>query len=369
MKKISVVIPCYNAVEYLDRCMESILKQTIGLENIEIILVDDASTDNGATLSLMMEYEKRYSDNIIVIPLEQNLRQGGARNVGVLYAGGEYLMFCDADDWLKLDAMEILYRIAVKHAADVVEFQFEEVTEINPDMPDKYMEGTDIATGIEEKIKCEIREFDEDDEDKKTFLMYCTDDCGLGALNKLYRLPIIQDNHIRFVEHLICEEPSFTLPARVYERKHVLIYAKLYCYFQSPGSTTRSSWDDKKFDNIQVWLHIVKDFEERGLIERYYKELEYMFYGWGFRMSIRMLIAKGYTISEEELNFFKKIAFQLFPNIRNNSYVVEGTDGWNMLILALLEMELTKENVPELNRLMRYYLEKYAELLEKHGSE
>lgn len=77
MKKISVVVPCYNTAEYLDRCMQSILKQTIGFENIEIILVDDASTDGGATLSLMMEYEKKYPDNIMVIPLEQNLRQGG----------------------------------------------------------------------------------------------------------------------------------------------------------------------------------------------------------------------------------------------------------------------------------------------------
>lgn len=73
MKKISVIVPCYNVSEYLDQCMEHLLKQTIGLENIEIILVDDASTDNGATLHLLKLYEQQFPDTIILIPLEQNL--------------------------------------------------------------------------------------------------------------------------------------------------------------------------------------------------------------------------------------------------------------------------------------------------------
>ena len=214
MKKISVVIPCYNAAEYLDRCMEHILKQTIGLENIEIILVDDASTDGGATLSLMMEYEKKYPENIIVIPLEQNLRQGGARNVGVMYASGEYLMFCDADDWLMLDAMEILYRIASKYDADVVEFQIKAVMKI---------EEKTTETGIEEQIKCDVWEFSEDDKSKREYMISCTDNYGLGGMNKFYRLSMIQENNIRFAEHLICEEAAFTLPVRLYARKHILI--------------------------------------------------------------------------------------------------------------------------------------------------
>ena len=261
MKKISIVIPCYNAAEYLDRCMESILKQTIGLENIEIIIVDDASTDGGATLSLIMEYEKKYPDNIMVIPLEQNMRQGGARNVGIMYARGEYLMFCDADDWLMLDAMEILYHIATKHDADVVEFQHRDVIETEKDVADKYLEESDITADIEKKVECTVWEFEEDDEKRKEYMVFCSERCGLGCWNKLYRLHMIQDNSIRFAEHLICEEPSFTLPVRLYERKHVLIDAELYCYFQSENSTMRTNWDNKKFDNIKVWVIIMQDLK------------------------------------------------------------------------------------------------------------
>lgn len=81
-KQISVIVPCYNASAFIPRCMTYLLKQTIGIENMEIILVDDASTDNGATLKLLYSYEKQYPDNIIVIASSENRRQGGARNLG-----------------------------------------------------------------------------------------------------------------------------------------------------------------------------------------------------------------------------------------------------------------------------------------------
>lgn len=77
MKKVSVVVPCYNAAKYLRKCVEYLLHQTIGIENIEIILVNDASTDDGETWELITEYEIRYPDTIIAVCLEQNLRQGG----------------------------------------------------------------------------------------------------------------------------------------------------------------------------------------------------------------------------------------------------------------------------------------------------
>lgn len=112
MKKVSIVVPCYNVAQYLDRCVESLVNQTIGIENLEIILVDDASTDAGRTWDRITETEKRFPDSVLAVSLSENLRQGGARNVGISYAGGEYLMFCDADDRLVLEAAECLYERA-----------------------------------------------------------------------------------------------------------------------------------------------------------------------------------------------------------------------------------------------------------------
>lgn len=123
MKKISVIIPCYNVENYLDRCMETIVNQTIGIENLEVILVNDASTDG--TLDKMKVWEDKYPEDIMLVTYEQNIRQGGARNVGMSYASCDYIGFVDSDDWIELDMYENLYRIAVEGDYDCVKGKFE----------------------------------------------------------------------------------------------------------------------------------------------------------------------------------------------------------------------------------------------------
>lgn len=350
MKKVSIVIPCFNAAKYLDRCMEHIVGQTIGLENIEIILVDDASTDDGATWDLIMQYENRYPDSIIAVSLEQNLRQGGARNVGISYAGGEYLMFCDVDDWLRLEAMEILYQVAKEENADVVEYRMQKIHSIS-EVPNKNRRGEGSYVRIMDTV-----------ESKKELLMGSEEDFSLGCIPKFYRMSLVQDNHIQFAEHLICEEPSFTLPVRLYEQKHVFLDCVLYYYFQSQGSTIRSNWDARKWDNAKVWMSLMQDLDKRGFLELYPDELEYMFYDWGLGLSVLMLVQRGYTLSKDELLFLRDMIFKRFPNVLENPYFIKNDDGWNALQHAILEMELTEQSVQELNRIMREYVLMYDKL-------
>ena len=81
MKKISVIIPCYNVERWVDRCLTSIIRQTTGINELEIICIDDASTDN--TWEHLQEWEQRYPENILLIRQEVNRRQGTARNIGL----------------------------------------------------------------------------------------------------------------------------------------------------------------------------------------------------------------------------------------------------------------------------------------------
>lgn len=122
MKKVSTIVPCYNVAGYLEKCVDHLLRQTIGYENIEIILVDDASTDGGETKKLIQKYEQYFPETVTAVFLEENLRQGGARNVRVSYARGEYLTFCDVDDWLLEETLEHVYQIAKEYDADIVSF-------------------------------------------------------------------------------------------------------------------------------------------------------------------------------------------------------------------------------------------------------
>ena len=117
-KKISVIIPVYNVENYIKDCMNSLLNQTIGFENLEVILVDDYSSDNSFEIS--KEYEKKY-DNVFAFRLEERSKVAGKpRNEGIKKSTGKYLMFADPDDFYTLDACEIMYNAIEEKKADFI---------------------------------------------------------------------------------------------------------------------------------------------------------------------------------------------------------------------------------------------------------
>lgn len=108
MYKISIIMPIFNVEKYIERSFKSILNQTMDLNDIEVIIVDDCSTDN--TINIIKKYEKKYF-NFKAVYLEKN--SGGAaipRNVGLKIASGKYLMFLDPDDEFAIDMCETLYK-------------------------------------------------------------------------------------------------------------------------------------------------------------------------------------------------------------------------------------------------------------------
>ena len=118
MYYLTMIIPAFNVDDCLDTAMNSIINQTIGFENIEVIIVDDCSTDN--TRQIIKQYVNKY-DNCKGIFLEKN--NGGAgipRNVGIKQATSKYLMFIDPDDEWEKDACEVYYNKIVETGADLV---------------------------------------------------------------------------------------------------------------------------------------------------------------------------------------------------------------------------------------------------------
>lgn len=346
MKKVSVVIPCYNVRACLGWCMDHLIRQTIGIENIEIILVNDASTDDGATWETIKRYESQYPESIIAISLEENLRQGGARNVGISYASGEYLIFCDADDWLRVEALELLYEMMQNTDADVVEFRNKDVYE--------YSDTDEEMPLIPGNNSYQFSMMG--DEGRRMHIIESTDVFTFGCWNKLYRMSLIKENAIRFVEHLICEEPSFTLPVRLYETKHVFVDAVLHYCYQMPTGTVQSSWDSRKLDNAKAWIILYADLKERGFIEKYPMELEYMFWSWGIGLTVSMLLRKGYVLQTEELAVLKQMALANCPDIRHNPYLSQYETEWNRILLEMLDIDFTADNIIRFNKSALQYL-------------
>ena len=120
MAKVSVIIPVYNVEKYLRKCLESVVNQT--LKDIEIICVNDGSTDSSALI--LDEYAR--NDNRIKVYTQENQGQGAARNMALELAQGDYIAFVDSDDWLEVSALEELYKFITEKGAEAVVFDFVE---------------------------------------------------------------------------------------------------------------------------------------------------------------------------------------------------------------------------------------------------
>ena len=334
-RKISVIVPCFNVTEYIDKCMESLLNQTIGLDNIEIILVDDASTDDGGTVEQLMQYEKKFPDNIMVVLSDKNMRQGGARNIGIQYATGEYLLFCDADDYLSLCAMERLYNAARKYDADVVEFVIKKIL--------SYGEIDETLISGEKSYLLDMS----DKEVRKEVIDLSVEEFGLGCMNKLYRTSMIQEHNIQFAEHLIYEEPSFTLPVRLYEQRHLYLDEVLYYYIQRQGSTMYGLDKQHYLDSIKVWNILIEDLKERGLLDQYYDKISKMYYDWGFLLNLYILLEKGETITN---TIFEKMVGMVkghFPEIGENPQFADERGQKEISVLYMTDVENKQEELIE----------------------
>ena len=259
MKKISVITPCYNSYDYLDKCFESLVNQTIGIENIEIIFVNDASTDN--TFEKLNSFESLYPESVLVIHLDENVKQGGARNVALQYASGEYTVFVDSDDWVDLSYLETVYNIAKENDIDMLQIPFVKVSGEGENIT--YTKTPVYWTGLYEIDSIEKR---------KHFLTHQLFTCG--APNKVYKTEIIRKCGAAFLQGVAYEEPSFVYPLFFYVNKIYLLDAELY-FYRMHDSSTMSSYitkPGKLYDHPRVQLFTYKQMQNNTEVYSLYKE-------------------------------------------------------------------------------------------------
>lgn len=307
MKKVSVIIPCYNTENCIDICMAKLSEQSIGMDAMEIIMVDDCSTDG--TLKKLQAIEARFPESVMLIPLEQNVRQGAARNIALQYASAEYVAFLDADDALHPKALEKLLRTAHQQDADVVSFLSTNTHTPGEINMDTRSGKKDLALSIADKS---IR---------KMFIM--SDAVTLGCWNKLYRRQIIADNNLRFAEGVLLEEPLFTYPLYFYIKKFAMLNEYLYNYYQNPQGTCRNLFFDKshQYDNVKVQYELLLDLERRGLLAEYHDEIEIRIVDCYYYQSILNMFAIDREIDLQVLTDMRTTMLTYFPNVKNNPYL------------------------------------------------
>lgn len=284
MKKVSVIIPCFNATKWLPKCFMSLVQQSIGIAQLELIFVDDASTDGGATWQMLQEFEKAFPENILILKLEENMRQGGARNIALQYATGEYIAFVDADDFVAENFLEEAYRYAKNENADLVQFEYEFYTD---------RLGT-VSSG--RTITPEIIEI-HSHEERARLLM--AEKVTYGCWNKLYRHALLKEANVAYAEHVIYEEPLFVYPLLFYAKKIVITNDIFYYYRQNDAGTMRN--DMKQEETLRmhatVQLAVWNFMKQTPFFAEYYEEIKLYFLHTYLYETLYFAKLRGFTVS------------------------------------------------------------------------
>jgi glycosyltransferase involved in cell wall biosynthesis len=231
-KLVSIIIPVYNVEQYLRKCLDSIINQT--LKNIEIICVNDGSADNSA--EILKEYAAK--DSRIILINQENKGLGAARNKGMEVADGKYIGFIDSDDWVDENYFKAMYDAAEAYNADMACCGVVRV----------YRHKTKINIRIaEEKLYTDIY--------SKLKVTQVPHKCF--TVNKLYKKSKIEKHKLRFFEGMFLEDIPFTIRALFFLKSLVTVPEANYYYRVNYRSLTRTPNTDKKQLDI---LEIRKDF-------------------------------------------------------------------------------------------------------------
>ena len=316
--KLSIIVPVYNmaADGKLEYCIRSLLNQTI--QDYEIIAVDDASTDN--SLDILRLFEEKYPDKIKVIASAENHHQGGARNLGIQAAQGEFIGMMDSDDWAATDMYEKLLKKAEETGADVVGCDYSLVYEHT-------MKPGQI---VETNLKSQTGVLDEE---KKKLLVLQSG----SMVVKIYRREIIIDNALWFPPDIFyednCMSPLWLLHCNHFEK----VEEPLYFYYQHAVSTVHHISLQKCKDRMRAMDLLIEKSKEYDLYERFYEELEFK-YAELYLVNTLFSYLPGknqgkYRLVKEMMQGINK----QFPDFADNKYYKEKIGAEEQKLIGLLQ--------------------------------
>ena len=286
MPKVSVIVPIYNVEKYLEKCINSLLSQT--LEDIQIILVNDGSKDNSGNIA--REYEKNNKNRIIYVEKE-NGGLSDARNYGLKYATGDFIAFLDSDDYIEKNAYEEMYNKAIEENADYVECDFiwEFPNKIRVDKQYPY-------------------------KNKKEMLSFVR----VVAWNKLIKSQLITDNNLEFPKGLRYEDVEFTYKLIPFVNKFAYVDKPFIHYVQREGSIANVQ-NERTAEIFTVLDNVIEFYKKNNIYEVYRDELEYNYARYLLCSSLkRMCKIKDKTIRKKLLTESWERLNLNFPNWKEN---------------------------------------------------
>lgn len=294
MPKVSVIVPFYNVEGYIEKCLDTLVNQT--LEDIEIILVNDGSKDN--SILIAKKFQERYPKKIVYLEKE-NGGLSDARNFGIPYAKGEYVAFLDSDDYVEKDMYEKMYNLAKKENSDMVQcnFYWEYIDQNKKklgDMPKYHSKKEMIVKGRVE------------------------------AWNKLIKREILEKSKVTFPKGLRYEDVEFTYKLVPFLEKVSFVEEPLVHYIQR-GNSISNSQNERTGEIFDILDNVIKYYKENDIYEEYKNELEYIYVKTVFcRSLLRMTKIEDPEVQEKLLEKTWNNVNEKFPNWKQNPILKKG---------------------------------------------
>lgn len=243
MTNVSVIVPVYNVASYIERCVRSLLGQT--LQNVEFIFVDDATPDDSIRiLKRVMEEFPQRKPQIRILHNQQNLGLAATRFVGMDVAQGDYVIHCDSDDWVELDMLEVMYRKAIAEDADLV-------------CCEAIKERTDGRT---------LYTYNYDEENLQNGLLALNlGEIHVAIWNKLIRRSLFIEHGIRNFNGInMGEDSALTVRLRYYSNKTVIVHRPFYHYNRLNQQSMVANISEKSVKEKIRLAALLEDFFQRN---------------------------------------------------------------------------------------------------------
>ena len=301
MIKISIMVAAYNVEKYIERCMDSLVNQT--LRDIEIIVVNDGSTDE--TLNKILQYSR--NDKRVIVIDKENEGLIEARKSGIENSNGEYLLFVDGDDWIAEDTCEKLYSKAISLDLDIVNYglyyafddrlEEEKINDFDIMVKDEYLKNV-----LLNKIRANI-------------------------VMQMVKRNFFENNKIIFPNNIsYAEDLAITIALACNKPKVATVNEPLYYYYQRENSITNKI--SKKVFDVELAIKWIENIlEEKKYLEIYKNELEYLKY---IHLYYYRVIAVEYNgpIHKELYDRWKAKNI----NIKKNNYIISFEKNLNLRI-------------------------------------
>lgn len=271
---VSIIVPIYNVEKYLSQCLESIINQTY--KNIEILLINDGSTDN--SYEICSQYAKQ--DNRINLINKENGGSASAKNYGLKIAKGDYIGFVDSDDFINLNMIEYMVQTIKSSETDIIQCDFISMykdTRINDNTVLK--ENTISAEGF---LKLFLKEW-------KSSLFW----------NKLFKKEVIEG--VYFNEGRCIDDEFFTYKCVINSKSIAISNKQIYNYRMRKSGVMKSEISQK-----QILRDRIDYLRERySIISKIYKSLDNLYLE--HMITYLLIISRDYYIDEDILNYMKDI--------------------------------------------------------------